>query len=597
MTANQGQEGSPMVKVPESRAPSPPYLFKSPVCHRETPMQSLEDNRSVRKSVFVLSLALALLSLATLSTGAPTDEFERAVELYEGRKLDEALALFEKLVAKNPQDGESWLWIGTILIEKGEFKEAAGALQKAIQLSLSASLQATALVNLGVAYQSFGEPIAKAVDCYEKAIRLKPDLMEAHSYLITVYIGAGQWREAQKAAERAFSILGRPLPSDRIKATWDQVVAFLADDYDRALDMLKSLALQQWANPEFQYLTGRANEGVGQFSRAALFFGQAAALAPQVADYHLSFGRVLGKMGLWRQAVKPLERAVALSGDGVGPVVQLAQAYGAVGRWSDSVVLLKRIAEREPHNVTVWQSLAFATLQLGREEEALELFRKALSLKDDPVIAVNVSALELNAGSRLITQGQWDHAATLIEAATDRLSLAVTKHPSLAARLNFLKGLRLLATVKKALGQEQEAQKLVARAKDFLAVVLQQEKGLEVLLEQAKLLVETGNYEGAMQVCREILRTRPKTEEAYLILGYSVIALRKWHDAEFAYQEALRINDKSVDALVGLGIVAFERGRYEDAVAWFERALKVDPNHPIARRNLEVTRRMMKKEG
>ncbi|MCS7223703.1 MAG: tetratricopeptide repeat protein [Armatimonadetes bacterium] len=529
--------------------------------------------------------------------GAFASDFETAVQLYEAGRLEESLALFRKIVSANPKDGESWLWIGTILLEKGEAKEAIGPLQQATQLNLAPALQATALVNLGIAYQTGSKELAKAIDCYEKALRVKPDLSEGHLYLIRAYLTAGQAREAHKTAERAFLSLGRPLPADKVKATWGEVLVMMSQDYDKALDVLKSLGLQQWANPEFQYLAGRANEGIHQWSRAAIFYGQAAALAPQVADYHLSLGRVLGKLGLWKEAVAPLERAVALSGNGSDASVQLGLAYGSLGRWSDAVAVVRRTLERDPQNFSALQILGWAYLGLKQDQKAMETFRSALKVKDDPVVSVNLAALELDLTAQLLVRRAFEQALTVAEEAVKRLSAIKSGNITDVVRLNLARGWRLLGKAQQGLAKEKEAQQARQQAHSLLTELLKTSKDPDVLLEMARLMVDRGAFEKAMEWCRQVLRSRPKSEDAYLILGFCAYSLRKWAGAEQAYQEALRINANSIDALMGLGLVSFEKGRYEEAASWFERVLKISPDHPIARRNLEVTRQMLTKGG
>ncbi|MCE2578801.1 BCSC C-terminal domain-containing protein [Komagataeibacter sp. FNDCR1] len=86
---------------------------------------------------------------------------------------------------------------------------------------------------------------------------------------------------------------------------------------------------------------------------------------------------------------------------------------------------------------------------------------------------------------------------------------------------------------------------------------------------------------------REIrdLRQRALAEQGRLdaandrMQGYTLLAQRRYGDAEALFRKALAVDDTDIEALGGLGYVAESRGQRERARAYFLRARALDPDH------------------
>jgi superkiller protein 3 len=517
--------------------------------------------------------------------------FREGERLFRDGKYDEALAAFRKVVELNPDDGEAWVYIGTILLTKRDYDGAIPALEKGLTQSLPPAVAAPGWVNLGVAYQIGRRDLEKAIAAYTKAISLKPDLPEAHFNLILAHLAQNNFSEALKASENAFKAMGKLLRAEQTQATFEQVLTFLPRDYDRALQVLRSLAEQQLPRPEFHDLMGKAYEGLKQFSRAALCYGQAAALAPQVAQYHANFGWALGQMGQWEAAARVLERATSLDAQNAFALLSLGIAYSELGRWQEAARVLNRAVEREPQNWVAHVRLAAAYEQLGDTKKAMQEYLAALGIKEDPAVLNNLARLYLLEGERAEATNQWDALADAAQQAVGRLRRALQLDSNFSvARLNLAIALRQWAKAQRNLGQEKQALDTLQEAERTLREQLKRENNPQLLLELARLIGDQKRWDEAMQLCREVLKGDPRNVDALLLMGYLCVSASRLADAEQAYQQALKVQPQNADAMTGLGIVAYLRGRYDDAIAWFERALKVNPNHPQARQNLEIAK-------
>lgn len=538
------------------------------------------------------AMGVFLLSLALLGFAAqdPAQLFNEGVRLFQEGKTDEALAIFRKVVEANPNDGEAWIWVGTILLTKGDHDGAIAAFEKGLNQPLPASVAARGWVNLGYAYQIGKRDLSKAMEAYAKAVTLKPDLPEAHHNLILIHLAQNNFSDAVKAGEQAFKVLGKPLKIEQVQATFEQALAFIPRDYDKALELLRSLAEQQLPKPEFYALLGRAYEQLKQFSRAALFYGQAAALVPQVAEHHVAFGWTLGQMGKWAEGAKVLEHATRLDSKNAFAFVALGIAYCELSRWGEAEIPLRRAVELEPQNWVAHVRLATVCERLGKTQQALQEYLTALGIKEDASVLNNVARLHVRQGDAATEGQRWQEAADAYRQAAQRLRRALQLDPNLTiAKFNLSVALRRLSHALKALGRVQEAEQAEQEAEKLLREMPQQNDP-SVKLELARLLSNRRQMDEAIKLCREVIAAQPKNEEALNLLGYLAIQVNRLDDAEQAYQQALKLNEKNADAMVGMGVIAYLRGRYDDAQTWFERALKVNPNHPQAKQNLETVK-------
>lgn len=537
-----------------------------------------------------------LMALLILVAGFSTAQdilqlFNEGVRLFQSGKTDEALATFRKVVALNPNDGEAWVYIGTILLMKRDYDGAIAALEKGLAQSLPASIAAPGWVNLGYAYQVRHRDFERATAAYLKALQLKPDLPEAHYNLILVHLAQGNYAEALKVGENAFKALGRLLGAEQAKATFEKALAFLPRDYDRALELLRSLAQQQLPRPEFHDLMGKAYEELKQFNRAALFYGQAAALAPQVAQYHANFGWALGQMGRWDASARVLERATALDPQNAFALLVLGIAYSELGRWHESVRVLQRATELDPQNWVAHVRLAMAYEHLGDWQKALQEYLLALGIHEDAAVLNNLARLSLQTSEVSEQAERWEEVAKSAQEAVQRLRRALQLDSNLnIARLNLAIALRKWAKAQRNLGQEKQAVDALQEAEQVLRDYLKREDSPPAALELARVLGDQKRWDEAVGLCREVLKSDPRNVDALLLLGYLFINASRLGDAEQAYQQALKVQPQNADAMTGLGIVAYLQGRYDDAIAWFERALKINPNHPQARQNLEIAK-------
>jgi tetratricopeptide (TPR) repeat protein len=270
---------------------------------------------SIPRDTLVLSITIVFLLACPLSPvrGAQDDaERTRAFQLYDEAKYAEALPAFEKLAAKYPEDREVLKTYGFLTIGEGAYLKDAAARKEARRRGRELLLKAQKLGADDALLKSMLESIppdggddaklsikkeaedamregeaafakkdfAKAIELYQLALLLDPNLYEAAVFIGDVYYAtaeqkkAGEWFGRAAAInpdrETAYRYWGDSLMKQgRVTEAGDKFVeAYLAEPYDR----LSRAAFLSWGqrvnieinHPEVEIPTNVSSQQQGQ---------------------------------------------------------------------------------------------------------------------------------------------------------------------------------------------------------------------------------------------------------------------------------------------------------------------------------------------
>jgi tetratricopeptide (TPR) repeat protein len=118
--------------------------------------------------------------------------YEKAEEAFENKKYDQAVSLFQQIVADDPADFQAWSELGTVYLAEKKTSDAETVYLRALEARPTFFL---ALMNLGrlhFATKNFD----KAIDPLTQAVRTKPASAEANYLLGEAYL---QIRKGSKA--------------------------------------------------------------------------------------------------------------------------------------------------------------------------------------------------------------------------------------------------------------------------------------------------------------------------------------------------------------------------------------------------------------
>jgi len=202
-----------------------------------------------------------------------------------------------------------------------------------------------------------------------------------------------------------------------------------------------------------------------------------------------------------------------------------------VAFWADQI-------PHRPDNARAHVNLGAALQAAGRSPEAMEAFRKALSLQPDQADAHN-------------------NLATMFLLQND-------------------------------LGQAEFHYREALRLSPDLAMA---HKGMGMLLQKK------GRLEEAAAEYIQALRLNPVFSDARVQLGLIRQTQGRPQEAFEQYREALKFNPREPAAYNNIGTLFFRQGKWREAARFFARALELNPDYAEARSNLQKTRLELNRAG
>jgi len=90
-------------------------------------------------------------------------------------------------------------------------------------------------------------------------------------------------------------------------------------------------------------------------------------------------------------------------------------------------------------------------------------------------------------------------------------------------------------------------------------------------------LYRTGDYVGAIEVCRKELEEMPNRMDAHAVLGWSLVNLKRYQEALEASQQAFQISRYDPRVIETAGEALFYLGRQVEALRYFEEYAAISP--------------------
>ncbi len=222
------------------------------------------------------------------------------------------------------------------------------------------------------------QDIETALQYFELAVRLDPDYAPAHAGIASVWGGRMQMGLVpySEGSPKVMAALATALELDSTLADVHYTLAFVSTWYE-------------W-----------------DWEVAQKAFEQAVALKPSHASAHAYYSHFLNIMGQPEKAMEHIDRALEID-----PFNALFQAlYGMdlnyARRYDDAVALLRETLARAPNDLTALSTLRTTYHQLGRYDEAIEVWKSSFTARGD---SEAVEVLE-----RGYAEGDYSGALTLL---------------------------------------------------------------------------------------------------------------------------------------------------------------------------------------
>jgi tetratricopeptide (TPR) repeat protein len=152
----------------------------------------------------------SLLDAEKKSVNATRTESVEELLLYEAKKLEAVLKIFDRFLQRNPQDDRILLMHGDTLYKLGRFDEAIASYDKAIEFKPNDD---QAWHNKGCVFYKWGK-YQDALDAYQQAINFRSDAYDSWYERGFIFFQLGNYAEAMDSWQTAFKIICDLQPSD-----------------------------------------------------------------------------------------------------------------------------------------------------------------------------------------------------------------------------------------------------------------------------------------------------------------------------------------------------------------------------------------------
>jgi len=245
-----------------------------------------------------------------------------------------------------------------------------------------------------------------------------------------------------------------------------------------------------------------------QFGEALRSVDQAIRLNPNHAEAHTNRARILLAIGPEKagEALKSFDRALELVPKNTTILRDKALALRLLGRSEEELECLETISRHAPEEASLWIRAGDIELELGRFEEAVKRYDKALSIDS------KLAATLVHRAIALAMLEKWKEADESAESAT---KLAPDE----------IEAWRVLADVNMRAGKYKSAMKALKRASEIDPTDASVENSMGMVAYKEGRL-----HDAAKHFEKAIVRKRNHTS-ALKNLGFVYMELEQWEDA------------------------------------------------------------------
>ncbi|MEH2333191.1 tetratricopeptide repeat protein, partial [Nostoc sp.] len=306
------------------------------------------------------------------------------------KKLDAAVAAYEKAIQLNPNDATAYYNLGNALRQQKKLDAAVAAYEKAIQLNPN---DATAYYNLGITLDD-QKKLDAAVAAYEKAIQLNPNYADAYNNLGNALNHQKKLDAAVSAYEKAIQL--NPNYAD---AYFNLGIALTQQKKLDAAVAAYEKAIQLKPNDAYAYYgLGNALREQNKLDAAVTAYQKGIQLNPNYAKAYYNLGIALTQQNKLDAAVAVLQKVIQLNPNDATGYIILGLLLSQQNKSDAAVATLQKVFKLPENDSTISRrdkhtfahtALGLVFQQQGKLKQAIQQFDKAEEIDPNYVYASN----------------------------------------------------------------------------------------------------------------------------------------------------------------------------------------------------------------
>lgn len=447
-----------------------------------------------------------LLATAQLARGQ-TDAAQKSKQT--------AASLWQKMLANLPTHSlDALLARGDALISAGSYQNAVAEYQAALKLAPN---DPRVRRGLGNAHYYAGD-LALAMSEYEQWVKLAPNDANARILLGLAYVQSSRTPSGIEQLQKATTL--STCSADAYVTLGG--LYYAQNDTAKALEAYQAATKIDPQNADAFYMVGVLQYLERQLDPAAKALESAVTLRPDFVQAHFALGSVHYLQGAFQKAATERELTV-------------------------------KLAPNEPY---YHESLAYAYERLGRLDDAIAAYQKAIALQDN-------AQTRMFLGMVFTRQQKYD-------AAIAELQKSIALNPA----DNFAHS---------ALGDAYAGQAKWNEAIAAYQNALTRKDDLSTRLQLASTYIAQGKTDNAIGEYQKAAALDPKEPTARILLANLYSTLGKLDDAVKEYRAALAIKPDNVDAYLAIAGVEYKRCNLSAATQAANSAASITPTQSRAR--------------
>jgi len=495
------------------------------------------------------SSTMAMASPVSLASDAHLAWFERADELFERERYEEAVTAYLKVIQAKADEVVAWFKLGMALENLRRYDDAVAAYSKVVELHADDYLAWFKRGDVLIQAENFEE----AFHSYDQVVKIQPES----------YWG---WRDRGMALEKM-------------------------QDYDEAVSSYSKAVL---VKPEFQiavedrkrvlsYLKrGDTLYHLQHYAEAIASCDKAIGVNPNDALAWFMRGMALENMQRYEEAVSSYDRVVSIDPTDHLAWFKRGSALEQLELLEEALQSYAKVVEVQPTHYWAWHDQGRLLERLQRLEDAVDAYDQAVQLKPHFSPAIDgrrrvLNLLKQDSQLRIRFNTEVFSAPQQLTAANSASSLqyAAPLSPTFSASDSQTgsggapqvshSGLDNLNSINHASTQPSKDPSAHLKSPWLL---------------QGQALETSGRYQDAMALYRQGLQAEPKNPYLWYRIGNLLVRFGQVEAGAKAYRQAIRLDDGVAEFWYRLGGAVARSSHYQEASHYFERAIQLQPNRP-----------------
>jgi tetratricopeptide (TPR) repeat protein len=300
----------------------------------------------------------------------------------------------------------------------------------------------------------------------------------------------------------------------------------------RAAQSAAEAALARWPDDAVLWeQLGEIKQAEGDYAGAVVATLHSLDTLPSNAECWLLYGTLLAEEEKYEQAAAAFRQVSALNPKAVWGRHNLALCLEKLGRRDEAIVEFKRALALKPDYGTAWLALGQLYEEMGRTNAAEQCYNTALTNR-------------VNQPDDLVALARFCFSRRWFGLAVTNFSAAIELNPS--------------------------------------------DPGLR--METGRALAVSGRHDEAARQYRTAVELAPDQAQPHMQLGVELGRLNKPALAEQEFRQVLRLDPNSIQAHADLGVALYEQKKFDEALEQFEGVLQRNPEDATAQRYAKLLR-------